>query len=477
MPIPQKHTARPRQLTILLIFALITGLLSPAMTATAHATAADSTANSSVTTANNSTNDTAQPSEDTAPGVPTPPTLDGVDAAYLINLDSGTVICSKEPDRLLYPASTAKLMAAYVALSLLSDRMSEVVTITQDMIAGTTGTRYGLADGETVTIEDLFYIAFAGCYNDAVMALARLASGDLTSFISAMNTAAGELGMESTHYTNPTGMHDRLMRTTAADVARLATELQKNDFYLRMTSEPKYTLRGSEKQYTVGNRNELVMKTGAAHGKYYNSICQGMNVGMTEESGYALTTRAEDDGTTYICVILGGREDEGGENTAYTTANALIAWAYENFSYREVITPATLVAEIPVTLATDADSVLLIPETSFSYYLPNSAVIGKEITYTQKLTVESLEAPVSAGVACGFITVSYLGEEIATLPLVTKASVSGNRLLKQMEEIREFSQSRVFIATVISAVIITILYYALRAFLRASHRKKRGRYY
>lgn len=463
MSMPKYPHTRQRKSAVMLIFAVILGILTPSLSLRAYAAAGD----------------TADPSYETpaAPSVPTPPSLDGVDAAYLINLNSGTVICSKEPETLLYPASTAKLMAAYVSLSLLSDRLGETVTITQEMISGTTGTRYGLTEGETVTIEDLFYIAFAGCYNDAVMVLARLASGDLTSFISAMNQAAGDLGMSDTHYTNPTGMHDRLMRTTAADVAKLATELQKNDFYLRMTSEPKYTLKGSEKQYTVGNRNELVLKSGTSHGKYYNSICYGMNVGMTEESGYALTTLAEDDGTTYICVILGGRETEDGTNTAYTTANELIAWAYENFSYREVITPATIVAEVPVTLSTDADSVLLIPETSYSYYLPNSAVIGVDITYTQKLTVESLEAPVSAGVACGFITVCYLGEEIATLPLVTKTSVSGNQLLRQMEEIRRFSQSRVFIATIISAVVITILYYALRAFLRASHRKKHTRRY
>ena len=64
------------------------------------------------------------------------------------------------------------------------------------------------------------------------------------------------------------------------------------------------------------------------------------------------------------------------------------------------------------------------------------------------------------------------------MPLVTKTAVAGNRLLKQMEEIREFSQSRVFIATIGSALVITVLYYAIRAFIRASHQRKHGgRYY
>ncbi len=403
------------------------------------------------------------------------PSLDGVDAAYVLNAESGTVVCSKNSETPFYPASTAKLMAAYVSLGRLGDRLSEKITITTEMISGVTGSRYGLSDGETVTVRDLFYIAFAGCYNDAVMVLARLAAGDLTSFIALMNSTATELGMTDTHYTNPTGMHDRLMRTTASDVGKLALALSENEFYMRVTSEPKYTLEGSEKKFTVSNRNELVSKLQG--GKYYNQLCRGMNVGMTEESGYSLTTVAAKDGTTYICVILGGMEPEGGKNTAYTAANELIAWSFENYSYREVLSVKTVISEIPVTLSSDADTVLLVPAESFSCYLPNAAVIGTDITFTTHLTVDTLEAPVSAGVTCGYITVSYDGRDLCTVQLVTRSEIAGSKLLKQMEEIREFSQSRVFIATLVSAVVITLLYYAIRAFIRASHQRKRGRYY
>ena len=411
----------------------------------------------------------------TADGDSAMPDLDGVDAAYVYNYESGTPVCSKDPEKLLYPASTAKLMAAYVSLDRLGDRLDEKITVTTEMLNGVTGTRYGLADGETVTVRDLFYIAFTGCYNDAVMILARLAAGDLTSFISLMNSKAADLGMTNTHYTNPTGMHDRLMRTTAADVCRLACALYENDFYMRVTSEPKYTLEGSEKKYTVSNRNELVSKLQS--GKYYNQLCHGMNVGMTEESGWSLTTAASKNGTTYICVVLGGKEPEGGKNTAYTTANELIAWAFENYGYREVLSTKTVIAEIPVTLSSDADTVLLVPAESYSHYLPNSAAIGSDVTFTTRITTESLEAPVSAGVVCGYITGSYEGRDLCTVQLVTRSAVAGNKLLKQMEEIRKFSQSRVFIATLVSAVVITVLYYAARAFIRAAHRRKHGRYY
>ena len=410
-----------------------------------------------------------------APEAEPMPSLDGVEAAYLYNCESKKAVCSKNPEKLVYPASTVKLMSALVALEALSDRLDEKVTITAEMITGVTGTRYGLAAGDSMTIRDLFYIAYTGCYNDAVVALAILACGDLTAFIARMNARAGEIGMTNTHYTNPTGMHDRLMRTTAADVSKLALVLSGNEFYMRVTSEPKYTLEGTEKKYTVSNRNELVSKVTGT--KNYNQLCHGMNVGMTEDAGYSLTTVATKDGATYICVIMGGKELEGGKNTAYSTANDIIAWAFRNYGYREVVSTSTVICEVPVTLSSDADSVLLVPASSYHCYLPTSAVIGTDITFTSKLTVDSLEAPVSAGVECGFLTVKYGDDELAVIPLVTKSDVEGSRLLKQMEEIREFSQSRVFIATVVSAVVITLLYYAIRAFIRASKQKKHGRYY
>ena len=264
------------------------------------------------------------------------------------------------------------------------------------------------------------------------------------------------------------------MRTTAADVAKLALELSKSDFFMLVTSEPKYTLEGSEKKYTVSNRNELVSKVSS--GKYYNSLCRGMNLGMTEEAGYSLTTLAAKDGTSYICVIMGGRELEDGTISAYTTATDIIGWAFRNYGYREVLSASTLICELPVTLSSDVDSVLLVPAASYSYYLPTSAEVGSDITFTTKLTLDSLEAPFTAGVQCGFITVKYNGEVLTTVPLVTKTGVARSELLYQMERIREFSQSRVFIATIVSAVIITLLYNIIRAFLRASKKKKRGGY-
>lgn len=402
------------------------------------------------------------------------PSLDNADAVYLYNPESGTVVLSKDPEKLVYPASSVKLMTALVALDKLSGRLSEKITITDDMVAGVSGTRYGLTGGDTVTIRDLFYIAFAGCYNDGAVVLAKLAAGDTESFVTLMNAKTTELGMTNTRYTNPTGMHDRLMRTTAADVAKLALELSKSVFFMLVTSEPKYTLEGSEKKYTVSNRNELVSKVSS--GKYYNSLCRGMNLGMTEEAGYSLTTLAAKDGTSYICVIMGGRELEDGTISAYTTATDIIGWAFRNYGYREVLSSSTLICELPVTLSSDVDSVLLVPAASYSYYLPTSAEVGSDITFTTKLTLDSLEAPFTAGVQCGFITVKYNGEVLTTVPLVTKTGVARSELLYQMERIREFSQSRVFIATIVSAVIITLLYNIIRAFLRASKKKKRGGY-
>lgn len=403
-----------------------------------------------------------------------PPTLNDIDAAYLYNPESGTLVYSKNADRLVYPASSVKLMSAYTALGCLSSRLSEKLTITSELIADTVGTRYGLTAGDTVTIRDLFYIAFAGCYNDGVLALARLAADDISSFVELMNENAAALGMTDTYYTNVTGMHDRLMRTTAADVGKLALALSESEFYMTVTSSPTYTLEGSEKKYTVNNRNELISQVSGK--KYYNSLCRGMNVGMTEDAGYSLTTLARQENTGYICVIMGGRETEDGRNSAYDSANALIKWAFENYGYREIVSSSTVIAELPVTFGEDTDAVLLVPAEAYYCYLPTSAVIGDDITFTVTLNVDSLEAPFTAGVRCGAVTIRYDGDILTSIPLVTKTAATQNKLLYQMEQIRKFSKSRFFIATVISALVLTVLYNAWHAFLSARKGRKHNKY-
>lgn len=77
-----------------------------------------------------------------------------------------------------------------------------------------------------------------------------------------MNAKAALIGAYSTKYTNPTGMHDDAMYTTARDTAQIAIYAQKNEDFARIVKTPKYVMEKTDlRQYRdIYNRNAMISK-------------------------------------------------------------------------------------------------------------------------------------------------------------------------------------------------------------------------
>ena len=135
-----------------------------------------------------------------------------------------------------------KIMTGLVASEALAGRLQETVTVTRAMVDASSGFRMYLEVGEIVTAEQLLYAALCGGYNDACVVLAYLVAGSVDAFVAQMNLRAAELGMSSTVYTNPTGMHNDRMVTTVEDSVRLARAAMENETYMRVVSTVKYTM-------------------------------------------------------------------------------------------------------------------------------------------------------------------------------------------------------------------------------------------
>ena len=94
------------------------------------------------------------------------PSLDGATSVYLYNLTQNRVMAEKNADKVIYPASTVKLMTGLVAAQLLSDRLDEQVEVTEEMLKGVTGNNLKICAGEIVTVRDMFYGLLCGGNND-----------------------------------------------------------------------------------------------------------------------------------------------------------------------------------------------------------------------------------------------------------------------------------------------------------------------
>ncbi len=404
-------------------------------------------------------------------GAVSQPDASDVRAAYLACLDNGQVLFEQNTDITLYPASTVKIMTGYLACRLLGDRLGEPVTLTDAMLAGVSGRSLRLAEGETLTVRDLLYAALCGGYNDATVALAVLASGSVSEFVSLMNREAGLLGADGTHFTNPTGLHEDGMVTTAHDVAAIARAAWGNDLFMQTVSATSYTIAAtnvSKTERTVYNRNLLLSDSSQ---NYRNGYCRGMSAGMTDEGGWCVVTVYERDGSSLLCLVMGGADVPNGEIIpAYTRVNALLTWARQNFGYRQLYAPGGKYTVMPVGMTglSSSRAQLVLPD-GLSVYLPKDADEATELSEALILMGGSLEAPLTAGDVVGTLTVSFRGEVIASAPVAVTENFAVSGFLARMQSFKHYLGSRAFFASLACFTLLLSLYIGLV-------RKRRGRY-
>ena len=264
-----------------------------------------------------------------------PPDISRAASVYVYHLESGTEMVAKNVDTVCFPASTVKIMSGLLACRLAEGRLDERIYITETMLAGADGRVMNLKANESVTIKDMLYAGFCSGYNDAVEVLAHVLCGSTEAFVAEMNALAASLGAAQTAYTNPTGLHDAAMVTTAADTAKIALAASENALYMQVCSAVKYIMPPTNlsPERTLHNRNSLV-STYYGIG-YFNKSCQGMNAGSTDEGGWCTVTLAEREGDRYLCVVMGADEDEN-YIYSYKITNDLVKWACNSFATRQV---------------------------------------------------------------------------------------------------------------------------------------------
>ena len=219
-------------------------------------------------------------------------------SAILIRADTNEVIFEKNADEVLPMASTTKIMTALIAIERLS--LDDEVTVTAES-AGTEGTSLYLSDGDVLTVRDLLFATMLRSANDAASALAVHTAGSEEAFAVLMNEKASELGLSSTHFTNPHGLPDEGHYTTARELALFASYAMESETFRDIAGTRKYTVtvNGTDKR-EVTNHNRLLFSYDGA---------TGVKTGYTKSSGRCLVSSAEREGFTLIAVTLDAPDD------------------------------------------------------------------------------------------------------------------------------------------------------------------------
>ncbi len=406
------------------------------------------------------------------------PSTERVGAAFVYSIENEKVMLEYNADELHLPSASVKIMTSVLVYEKLKDKLDERITVTKEMIAEAKGNHIAIEEGEILSIRDLFYAMLLKGANDATYVLVHKSYGSTENFVLAMNEKAKALGMNSTTYTNPTGMHDSAMLTTARDQAKIARLFLSYEELLSMSSEPKHVIEKTQDtaERNIYTRNAFISKLNSmGTNEYYYPDASGISYGSTEEGGDSFVTLCSRNGLSYICVILGGETGEDEHIYAFDAARALCDYVLDGFGYVKVLGKDKLVYDIPVELSEKADKVMLVPSEEIKAFLPTDVDLEKDISYSYTLTDESLVAPVFAGTPAGHISVYYRDELLGTVPLVTQNEVEKSSFLGLLESIKGFTQSKFFICTVIALAVVSLGFVLINSCRRAKRQRRNTR--
>lgn len=146
------------------------------------------------------------------------------DYGVLVDIESATVIASKNADERIYPASITKLMTVILAYESCTDLNSEYTFDDYSLFTQlyeANASRAGFYYNETVTVRDLMYATLLPSGGDGALAIADYVAGGERMFALLMNEKAEALGLDSTHFVSATGLHEDDHYSTCRDLSVL----------------------------------------------------------------------------------------------------------------------------------------------------------------------------------------------------------------------------------------------------------------
>lgn len=339
--------------------------------------------------------------------------------AYMRDLSSGAILYAKNAEQRFPPASMAKMMTVYVAFDLIKkgelklDQMIPVRPETWQRWHGpAAGSTMFLSPGEQVSVANLLHGIVTLSGNDACVVLAEGISGTEPAFVALMNRAAGKLGMQNSHFGNSNGWPDEgATYVTAHDLSRLAeaTIREHPQLYKAFYSQREFTwgkTLGGNQPITQANRDPLLGRVTGA---------DGLKTGHTDESGYAFTGSAEQNGRRLVMVLSGLKSF----NDRIEQSVAFMNWGFRAWQSKPIAKKGRRVQTAEVQLGDD-DKVGLVAPQDLAVTLP--AGLGSEMAI--KVVYNGpIKAPIKAGQHIADLVVTTPDMPAQTLPLVAEKDV------------------------------------------------------
>lgn len=267
-------------------------------------------------------------------------------SAILMEANTGTILYAKNIHEKLYPASTTKILTAYIARQNSSlDEMVEYSSEAVNSINWREDANIGIKAGESITMEQSLYSLMVGSANECANAIAEHISGSIEDFVKLMNETAQELGCTDSHFVTTNGIHDDNHYTTSYDMALIAQKYFSDELLCKMSDTASYVLPASptlSRELIPNTKNKLLPGK-----EYAYEYLVGSKTGYTDIARQSLVSCAEKDGLKLICVVM---RDES--PMQFTDTIDLFNYGFSNFK-------AVNVAENDTSYSVNANSLFM----------------------------------------------------------------------------------------------------------------------
>ena len=216
---------------------------------------------------------------------PQPPEV-AAKSFLVYDMTSNQTLAERDADAPADPASLTKLMSLYVVFTAIHDHklaLDQKLPVSKrawdERKAG--GSLMFIDTTMTPTVDELLHGEIVQSGNDAAVALAEAVGGTVDQFVVMMNRQAQAFGLKNTTFKNVTGLTEAGHKSTARDLAVIATHIIRD--------YPEFFAYYSIKEYKYNNINQpnrnLLLRR--------DPTVDGLKTGYTEAAGYCLIATAQ----------------------------------------------------------------------------------------------------------------------------------------------------------------------------------------
>ncbi len=251
--------------------------------------------------------------------------------AVVMDAKTGQVIYEKDAHKVMYPASTTKILTGLLAVE--HGNLADSITYSHEAVWGIErgSSHASISEGEVLTLEQSLYALAIESANDAAAGIGEyLEQKTGTPLAQLMTDRAKQAGALNSNFVNAHGLPDDNHYTTAYDLAMIARECIKYEDFRTIFTAKTYSIPPTNKQSqtrTFNSANWFMNGVFIYDGNFPREGLLMSKTGWTQEARHTMVTAMERDGRTLICVVMYSTVDDD----KWTDTENLLNWAFANY--------------------------------------------------------------------------------------------------------------------------------------------------